>query len=136
MNYKEFYQHLGNLLYSVSGIDGSIRPEEINKVKQLITRELLTLEDSVDEFGTDAAFLAEFQFDYCLENNVNPKESYDQFVHFFRENKNAISEGLRNMIFRITAAVAASFNGFNKKELIFLEDLKKDLSFEKLEKES
>ncbi len=67
MNFKTFYQQIGNLLYAISAIDGSVNPREIEKIKEVVKDQLLPIENSEDEFGMDAAFLAEFQFDFCSE---------------------------------------------------------------------
>jgi hypothetical protein len=134
MNYKNFYQQIGNLLYAFSAIDGTIRPKEISKIKEIVKNKLTPIENSEDEFGTDAAYLAEFQFDFCCENAEDPKEAYKTFINWFRDNSATVGDNYRDLIFRIAAGVAASFNGINKSELILLETLRRDLAFDKAEK--
>jgi hypothetical protein len=131
MNYKNFYQQIGNLLYAFSAIDGTIRPKEVLKIKETVKQKLAPIENSKDEFGTDAAYIAEFQFDFCCENNEDPKEAYKNFISYFRDNSKSITDNYRDLIFRIAAGVANSFNGINKSELILLETLRRDLAFEK-----
>jgi hypothetical protein len=130
MDYREFYQQLGNLLYSIAAVDGTIRESEIKKVKDIVKSKLVPIEGTLDEFGTDAAYLTEFRFDFCVSEKIDPKEAFAEFKSFFRDNSKQIGDAYRDLIFRIAAGVAASFNGFNKTELVFLEDLKKELLFD------
>jgi DNA-binding ferritin-like protein (Dps family) len=136
MDYKNFYQQIGNLLYAMSATDGHVRPEELTKIKGLVKQALVPLEDTEDEFGTDAAYFTEFQLDFCCENGLDAKDTYADFASFFREHSNSIKEDKRQLIFKMAAEVGASFNGFNKSELLFLERLKNDLSFDKVAKDS
>ncbi len=68
-----FYQQLGKLFYAVADSDNNIQQDEINKLKKVVREEWLPIEDSVDEFGTDAAYQIEIVFDWLLENNYDSK---------------------------------------------------------------
>jgi hypothetical protein len=129
MNYNEFYSQVGNLLYSISASDGDIRQKEIGAIKNIVKEKLLKIEDSEDEFGTDAAYFTEFRFDYCIDNLVDPNDAYADFLEFFKENSNSIKKPLRTFLLKISEEVAASFGGINKPEHLFLKKLEKDLSY-------
>ncbi len=127
MNYQQFYIALGKLLYAASAIDGKVKPVEILKFKEIVSTELAPLEGSTDQFGTDSAFMAEFQYDTLMEISAEPLECYQSFVEYFRNHKNVINDELRAAILRMAVKIAASFNGCNKSELIFIDNLRKDL---------
>jgi hypothetical protein len=129
MNYNELYSQIGNLLYSVSAADGDVRQREIGVIKNIVKEKMLDIEDSEDEFGTDAACLTEFQFDFCVENTVDPNDAYLEFISFFKENSTSIKKPFRRFLHKISEEVAASFGGINKPEHLLLKKLEKDLEY-------
>ena len=49
------YEHLGKVFYTIAAIDKSIRKEEIAKLKEIVKKEWLPLENTLNEFGDDTA---------------------------------------------------------------------------------
>jgi hypothetical protein len=135
MNYQQFYIAVGKLMYAASAIDGNVQPIEIKKFQQIVSSELAPLEASTDEQGSDAAFLAEFQYDTLLEINALPQDCYQAFLEFFKSHKKEINMDLRNSLLKMASSITASFNGKNKSELIFLVNLKRDLELENITNE-
>ncbi|SEF50810.1 hypothetical protein [Flavobacterium urumqiense] len=60
------YEHSGKVFYSIAAIDKTIRKEEIEKLKQIINKEWLPLENSFNEFGDDTAYKIEIVFDWLV----------------------------------------------------------------------
>ena len=63
---KHYYIELGKLLFAIAKSDAKVQEKEILGFKKLILSELLKLEDSTDQFGTDNAFFSEFEFIFRL----------------------------------------------------------------------
>ncbi|MBK7556734.1 MAG: hypothetical protein IPI55_19705 [Flavobacteriales bacterium] len=53
--HPELYANIGFALYSIAASDRRIAPAEVEVFKQQVKKNWLPLEDSTDEFGTDAA---------------------------------------------------------------------------------
>ena len=54
------------MFYSIAAIDKTIRKEEIEKLKQIINKEWLPLENSFNEFGDDTAYKIKIVFDWLV----------------------------------------------------------------------
>lgn len=64
---NELYQNLGKLFYAVAIADKSIRPIEVEKMKEDVRKYWLTVDGVEDEFGTDAAYQIEIVFDWLQQ---------------------------------------------------------------------
>ncbi len=121
--YEDLYADLGFLFYSIAASDGKVSPPEMDKLKQLVKDQWMPLESSRDELGTDAAHYIDISFDYALEEGMDADVAYDRFADYFRQNKTQFDPSLRRMIFETAAAIAGSFAGNNKTELVRLGQL-------------
>lgn len=119
-----FYQQLGKIFYSMAAIDKKVRGEEITKLKEILRKEWVPLENSVDEFGTDSAFQIEIVFDWLLENNWDPKLAIDELKSFKQEHSRLFTDAVKQLILKTANAIGSSFSGMNKAELVFLTELK------------
>lgn len=117
---KEFYQNLGKLFYAIAMADRSVHAKEMECLKQLVREHWLPLDDSVDEFGTDAAFQIETVFDWLLEYEKDSETCYQGFEAFYRSNKALFSEEIKNLTMSTARAIAGAFFGSNKAELVLL----------------
>ncbi|NGY36599.1 hypothetical protein FQU23_003625 [Flavobacterium sp. XN-5] len=52
-------------------VDKTVQKEEIEKLKELVQKEWLPVEDSSDIFGSDSAYQIEIVFDWLVEMIVN-----------------------------------------------------------------
>ena len=91
MLYNQFYSELGKLLYAVADVDGLISAKEKKALHELVKKELVVAEKNTDEFGTDAAWYAEFEFDFMDETIAEPEAAFESFINFIEEHKTAIS---------------------------------------------
>ena len=117
---KEFYQNLGKLFYAVAIADHSVHVKEIERLKEVVREHWLQLDDSVDEFGTDAAFQIESVFDWLLEYEKDGGEYYEEFEAFYYDHKSLFNTEVKNLTMATARSIAAAFYGSNKAELIIL----------------
>ena len=127
MEAQLFYKELGRLLYAIAAADERVRPAEVETLKRIVKDELVPLEDSTDHFGTDQAFITEFEFDVLAERDATAEEAFDSFIAYMARHHNDLPEGRRQVIFRAADAVAKSFHGVGKKEIPYLVELHRHL---------
>lgn len=128
MNVK-LYQNLGKLFYSVASADQKVNEAEANKLKEIIKKHWLDLDDAEDQFGSDAAYQIEIIFD---ELNANDNLQYSQtfyndFVTYKNEQPHLFTNKLNKLIMKTANEIAQSFAGKNKSELIILAKLNLEL---------
>ncbi|HRH70329.1 MAG TPA: hypothetical protein PLB89_12555 [Flavobacteriales bacterium] len=121
--YEDLYADLGFLFYSVAASDGKVSHAEMEKLKQLVKDQWLPMEPSRDDLGTDAAHYIDISFDYALDEGMDADVAFDRFADYFRQNKAQFDPSLRRMIYETAAAIAGSFAGNNKAELVRLGQL-------------
>lgn len=121
---EKLYQNLGKLFYAVAAADRVVREEEQLSLKRIVKQEWLNLEDTTDEFGTDAAYQVEFIFDYLKENRTDSMKAFEDFKNFKKEHEDLFDEELKSLIWKTAKAIARAFAGTNKSELILLSKLK------------
>lgn len=125
VNYQRIYEHAGYLFYAIAAADGAIKEAELSVIKDLINKEWLPLEDSTDEFGTDAAHYILMTFDILMDRSASADEAFAVFKDYLEAHKGAFTEPVRKKIRLTAAAVARAFAGQNKAESKFLKALKK-----------
>lgn len=127
MIYKNFYSEVGKLLYALAKADGNITEEEIKAIHKLVLNDLVPLEDSTDEFGTDSAFYVEMEFDYLNENFYDPDVAFDSFVEYVEEHYTAFDDNLKQAVYRVAETLTNSFHETNIKDHRIIIKLKKML---------
>lgn len=127
-NYAEFYKQLGNLLYSISAIDGSIAAKELKELRKIVREELVPQEAHNDDFGTDAAFAVEFQFDVLEGNDVSTEEAWEEVEAYLKHNSPLLPDKDKKLMAMAANRVAEAFHGINKEEHQLLDRLSKLLS--------
>ncbi|MGB5419948.1 hypothetical protein [Algibacter sp.] len=124
----KFYQNLGKLFYAIAAADKDVRDIEFDKLKVLVKKQWLSVDPIEDAYHTDAAYQIEFVFDWLnKEENLNPKACYDAFIGYKNEQPHLFTEPIKKLIMKTAGAIAASFSGVNKSELIMLAQLDMDL---------
>jgi hypothetical protein len=127
MIYKHFYAELGKLLYAVADVDGMITKAEKEALKRIVREQLVPGEKHNDEFGSDAAWYAEMQFDFMDEEMRDPAEAFESFISFVEDHHTAFSDQLKKTCMEVTATIAKAYHGTNKKEKALLDSLRKKL---------
>lgn len=129
----KFYQNLGKLFYAMAAADNKVREAEMNKLKELVKKEWLDVDDIEDKFGTDAAYQIEIVFDWLSQLQdveLNIKDCYDDFITYKEEQKHLFTKNVNQLILKTANAIAESFSGKNKSELMFLTKLNIELNKE------
>ncbi|MEC7265409.1 MAG: hypothetical protein VXW38_16835 [Bacteroidota bacterium] len=117
---NELYQNLGKLFYAVAMADHSIHVKELEKLNEVVHDHWLGMDTIEDEYGTDAAFQIETVFDWLLEYGKEADDIYDEFEQFYMENKQLFTPKIKQLTMSTARAIASSFAGSNKAELIQL----------------
>jgi len=123
-----FYEHLGKVFYYVAAIDKTVRKEEITQLKQIVKTEWLPFENTFNEFGDDSAYQIEIVFDWLVENDWNVGQVIPDFESFKKEHESLFTKPVNNLILKTAKAIASSFLGKNKSELILINELSGILS--------
>lgn len=124
MIYKYFYSEVGKLLYAIAKSDGVIAMEEIKKIHQLVIKDLVPLESSTDEFGTDSAFYVEMEFDYLNEKMYDPDVAFSSFVDYVEKHHGAFDIKMKTAVFNVADRLTQSFHETNIKDHYMMEKLK------------
>lgn len=126
-----FYEVLGKLFYAVAAADGVVELPEVNKLKEIIRKEWLPVDETEDGFQTDAAYQIEVVFDWLdAQNNLKSDTLFEKFVSYKNEQSHFFTPAIKKLIIKTAHAIAASFSGKNKSELIILAKL--DIELKKI----
>ncbi|WP_291100349.1 MULTISPECIES: hypothetical protein [unclassified Flavobacterium] len=123
-----FYQQLGKVFYSVATVDKTVREEEITRLKEIVKKEWLPLENTFNEFGDDSAYQIEIVFDWLVENDWNIGDVISDFEFFKKEHPSLFTESVNTLILKTAKVIADSFSGKNKSELVLINELSGILS--------
>lgn len=117
---NELYQNLGKLFYAVAMADHSVHMKEMEKLNEVVRDNWLDVDDIEDEYGSDAAFQIISVFDRLLEYEKDSDAVYEEFEAFYMDHKKWFTPEIKNLAMSTSRAIAASFFGSNKSELILL----------------
>lgn len=134
MLYKEFYSELGKLLYAVADIDKVITQQEKEELQKIVRTELVPFEKHIDEFGTDAAYYSEIEFEFNDEQINDTESAFNSFIDFIKEHHTAFDEKMKKVCIHVVEEIASSYRGENKKEKTIIKKLKAELSKIKIKK--
>lgn len=127
MIYKDFYAEVGKLLYALAKADGSIHPDEIKTIHQLVLNNLVPLETSTDEFGTDSAFYVEMEFDFLNEHFYDPEVAFNSFIDYVNDHYSAFDDILKETIFNVAETITTAFHKSNIQDHFFMVKLQETL---------
>ncbi len=125
---RKFYKALGDLFYAIAAADHTIGAEEREQLNNEIQFAWKHYDDSTDRFGSDRAFLAEFEFEALEDGMVSAEEAYGAFEEYFRDHQQDIDTQTRVRIFNSVRHIAEAIRKINKEEVEYLVRLKKLLS--------
>lgn len=128
MDIKMFYAELGKLLYAIADIDGVITTQERRELHELIGSRLTQSEIHTDEYGTNDAWYAEFEFDVAEEQGLDPEDAFNSFAAFTEENGKYFDERMRDICLLLADRLAGSFHHINQAEKNMLQRLREVLS--------
>jgi hypothetical protein len=114
--YQDIYTGLGFLFYCIAAGDGRVAPAEEQRLKELIKEKWLPLENSHDEFGTDAGHYIGISFEYASAQGIDVKDAWERFVETWNEHRALFTPDVVEMVKDTAAAVASAYRGTNKSE--------------------
>lgn len=123
-NPRRLYKELGNLFYAIAAADKKIRPEERKTVQDEILFAWKNHENSLDRFGSDRAYLIEFEFETLEDDFVTAENAFSLFERYFIDNEKDIDSACRVKIFNSARHIAESVRKINHEELNYLVRLK------------
>jgi hypothetical protein len=123
-----FYQNLGKLFYAIAAIDKHVHEIEFEKLNELIKEEWLSIDEFEDDYKTDASHQIEIVFDWLRNREkVNPNKLFDNFIEYKKKHESQFTDNYKKLIIKTANAIANSFSGKNKSELIMLAKLEINL---------
>ncbi|MCC7402420.1 MAG: hypothetical protein IT214_13160 [Chitinophagaceae bacterium] len=122
---RRFYKELGNLFYAIASADKKIGPQEKKKLDEEVQFAWRHYDDTTDRFGSDRAFLIEFEFETLEDQMASAEEAYQSFETYFKDNKAELDEATRKRIFNSARHIAESIHRINIPEHKYLDKLKK-----------
>lgn len=125
---ETFYHNLGKLFYAIAYTDKTVREEEFKKMQEYVQEFWLDYDDLEDVFNSDAANFIEVVFEGVQFFGESSQDMYDAFVTYKREQPHLFTEKVNMLILETARAIAYSFSGVNKSELIMLNKLEIELN--------
>lgn len=119
-----FYQKMGELFYAIAAADKVVRREEYDILKRMVLDKWKNLDDYEDPFHTDAAHQIEVVLDWFDYEQLDAKDCFDSFAEYKKENQKLFTQERKKLIWKTADAIASSFAGKNKSEVIMLAKLK------------
>ena len=120
----EFYENLGKLFYAVAMADGTVHSKELDKLKEIVRKSWLDVDDVEDRYDSDAAYQIETVFDWALEHDMKSEQGFEEFKEFYKAYPKHFPAPIKNLILDTANAIAHSFSGTNKSELVMLGKIK------------
>jgi uncharacterized tellurite resistance protein B-like protein len=127
MEAQLFYKELGRLLYAIAAADGKVSDKEVRTLKRIVSEQLVPQEVATDHFGTDQAYVTEFEFEVLADREASVQGAFDSFIAYMARHKQDLNAGRRELIYRCADAVARAFHGVGRAELPLLRELHKHL---------
>jgi hypothetical protein len=121
---RRFYKELGNLFYAIAAADKKISPKEKKKLDDEVQFAWKHYDTTTDRFGSDRAFLIEFEFETMEDNGETAENAFLSFESFFRDHQEEIDDLTRHRIFNSARHIAESVRKINHEELAYLIRLK------------
>jgi len=119
-----FFKNVGSLFYAIAAADKKVESNEILVLKNSITTQWLP----VSLFDTDALQEITNTFNSLhKENKQDPEVLYQDFIRYKNKEKHLFTSTVTNLILQTANAIASSFSGRNKSELIMLAKLEIEL---------
>lgn len=128
---QKLHQNLGKLFYAIAAVDNNVRVEELDELKNIVKKEWLTsqlIEDNHKQIA-EHAIVNTFKW-LQNDNEYNAEMCYNSFLAFKKEHEPLFTNDMNTHILKTARAIAASFSGINKSELIMLAKL--DIELKKI----
>lgn len=118
-----FYRNLGKLFYAIAAADKTVHEEEINTLKQIVNTEWLILDGVKDKSEVDAMREIKNTFNQLMKQTQEADDCMADFKSFKKSHEYLFTDNVKQLIWKTANAIASSFSGKNKSELILLTEL-------------
>lgn len=125
---ETFYHNLGKLFYAIAFADKHVHEDETAILQQYVHDYWLGYDDLNDLFNSDAAHLIEIVFDVLQEFNEPSETMYEAFITYKNEQPQFFTDEVNQLILATARAIAQSYAGVNKSELVLLTKLEIELN--------
>ena len=122
---RRFYKELGNLFYAIAAADKKISDKERKALDEEVQFAWKHYDHSTDRFGSDRAYLIEFEFETMEDNDEPAETAFRSFTDFFKEFEDEFDLPIRHRIFNSARHIAEGMRKINQEELVYLVRLKK-----------
>ncbi|MCB0466556.1 MAG: hypothetical protein KDC78_12920 [Aequorivita sp.] len=119
-----FYQKMGELFYAIAAADKVVRKVEYDTLKSIVAEQWKNLDDYEDPFHVDAAYQIEVVFDWFDYEQLDASDCFESFADYKKEHPKLFTKERKDLIWKTANAIANSFVGKNKSEVIMLAKLK------------
>ena len=115
-NHQEYYRQMGNIMYCIASSGGKIAAKEWGELRRIVREELVPAEMHTDDFGADAAYTVEFQFDVLEGNDTAFEQVWEDASEYLKHNAPLLPAEDNNRLYAAAEKVAAAFHGISKAE--------------------
>jgi hypothetical protein len=114
------YQEIGKLFFAVAFADKKIHANEVKQLQETYRKAWLHKDHTADEYGEEATHQIEIVFDYLLDEHeeINSMDILDEFQEFKEAHPSFFTSSLKKRILNSAIAIADSYAGVNKSELV------------------
>lgn len=127
MDYQLFYAELGKMLYAVADADGVVSASERENLYQLVQSRLMHKETHTDEYGTNDAWYAAFEFEVADEQIMSAADAFLSFTEYIEAHKNLLDDDTRRLCLTLADRLADSYRHTSKKEKELIQKLREVL---------
>lgn len=120
---KEMYDKLGNLFYAIAVADGKVKREEYFKMKEVFVKEANLNTDENQLIDVTAIDEVSEVFKKLATEGKEYQQCFEHFEEFFKVKQQLFGKELKLLIWNVANAIAASYSGKNKSELVVLAQL-------------
>jgi glycosidase len=125
---ETFYHNLGKLFYAVAFADKTVRKEEVETLREYVKKHWLSYDDLKDVFDSDAAHLIEIVFEGVQAFEETSKDMLNAFISYKNQQPHLFTEKVNQLIIETSKAIAYSYAGINKSELVIISQLEIELN--------
>ncbi len=122
-----FYQHVGKIFYAIASADNTINEAEYNTLKSIVKSDWLLLDSCIDKADNNTSPIIDVFNWLDKEQDYDSEICYMSFIDFKTKNEVLFTDEIKQLIMKTAGAIAASFSGINKSELIMLAKLNIEL---------
>lgn len=120
---KDMYDKLGNLFYAIAVADGKVKREEYFKMQEVFTKEASGDTEENQLIDVTAIEAISEVFKNLAREGKESQECFEEFEKFYQVKQQLFGKELKLLIWKVANAIAASFSGKNKSELVILAQL-------------